>query len=51
MFRQSCVAFVVVVALGSLCVATAEEPKASSGKNQITNSIGCNLLFALTCAV
>ena len=44
MFRQTCrAALVALAALGSLTVATAQEPKAASGEKQITNSIGMKL--------
>ncbi len=44
MFRQlSTVALVVLVAVGSRAVATAEESKAAGGGKQITNSIGMKL--------
>jgi len=44
MFRQTCTAaLVALAALGSFTRATAQEPKAASGTNQITNSIGMKL--------
>jgi sulfatase modifying factor 1 len=44
MFRQvSTIALVVTLALGSLALAAAEEPKATGGTKQISNSIGMKL--------
>ena len=46
MFRQvGTVALVVLAALGSFTLATAEEPKEAGGKKQITNSIGMKLVL------
>ncbi len=46
MFRQTCTAaFVAMVALGSFTLATAREPKAASGEERITNSIGMKLML------
>ena len=46
MFRQAwTVALVVLTALGSLTVATAQESKEAGGKKQITNSIGMKLVL------
>ena len=46
MFRQvATVALVVLTALGSLTLATAQEPKEAGGKKQITNSIGMKLVL------
>ena len=41
--RIPTVALIVITALGSLSVATAEEPKSATGAKQITNSIGMKL--------
>ena len=44
MFRQTSIAaLAALAALGSFTLATAQEPKAASGKKQITNSIGMKL--------
>ena len=44
MFRQTCTAaLVALAALGSLTLATAQEPKEAGGEKQITNSIGMKL--------
>jgi hypothetical protein len=46
MFRQmSTAGLVVLAALGSFTLATAQERKAASGEKQITNSIGMTLIY------